>query len=49
MSGRHELGFVVPGGSLHVSKRHVMAGGYKMPTQTANGKSGLVLEYGIAF
>ena len=48
-SGRHDLGFAVPGVMFHPSKKQVIVAGWKIPTRASNGKSGLILEYGLTF
>jgi len=48
-SGRHDFGFFIPGVLFHPTKNQIVVVGWKIPTYAANGKSGLVLEYGITF
>jgi hypothetical protein len=46
-AGRHDLGFLIPGVLWHPTPKQFVVVAYKFPNQTANGKQGLVLEYGI--
>ncbi|MDX2151178.1 MAG: hypothetical protein SFV54_10620 [Bryobacteraceae bacterium] len=47
--GRHDFGFFIPGVLYHPTKRHIIVAAYKIANTPANGKNGLVLEYGITF
>ena len=49
VSGRHALGYAVPGVFFHPSKSQIVVFGFKVPTGAPDGKSGLVLEYGLTF
>lgn len=46
--GRHDLGFFITGLLVHPGK-HIFVIAYKFPNVPANGRSGLVLEYGLFF
>ncbi len=46
-SGSHDFGFAIPGVSFHPTKHQVVVIAWKIPNRGSNGKSGLVLEYGI--
>jgi hypothetical protein len=48
-SGRHDFGYAIPGVLFHPSKEQVIVVGWKIPTGAPDGKSALVLEYGITF
>ncbi len=46
-AGRHDFGFVSNGLLWHPKKDHVIVVAYKIPNTSRNGKSGLVVEYGL--
>jgi hypothetical protein len=48
-AGRHDLGFYITGFLYHPTKRHIFVAAYKVPNFLANGRHGLVLEYGLFF
>lgn len=47
--GKHDFGFFTPGVLFHPAKDHIIVVAYKIPNHPANGKSGLVFEYGFFF
>jgi predicted small lipoprotein YifL len=47
--GRHDFGFYITGLLYHPTKRHIVVVAYKVANTPANGKNGVVLEYGIFF
>ncbi|HBY59484.1 MAG TPA: hypothetical protein DEH78_06650, partial [Solibacterales bacterium] len=47
--GRHDFGFFIPGILFHPTKKQIIVVAYKIANTPANGKNGLVLEYGITF
>ncbi|OYT73206.1 MAG: hypothetical protein CFK52_02785 [Chloracidobacterium sp. CP2_5A] len=47
--GKHDFGFFTPGVLYHPAKDHIIVVAYKIPNHPANGKSGLVFEYGFFF
>ncbi len=47
--GKHDFGFFTPGALFHPARDHVIVIAYKIPNHPANGKSGLVFEYGFFF
>jgi hypothetical protein len=46
-AGRHDFGFFVPGVLYHPTPRTVVVVAYKIPNHPANGKAGIVAEFGI--
>ncbi len=49
IAGKHELGFFIPGQLFHPKKNQFIVAAYKIPNYAVNGKSGIVLEYGLIF
>lgn len=49
IAGKHELGFFIPGILFHPRKNHFIVAAYKIPNYAVNGKTGIVLEYGLIF
>jgi hypothetical protein len=47
--GRHDFGFYITGLLYHPNKQHIIVAAYKFANTPANGKNGLVLEYGLFF
>lgn len=48
-AGNHDFGFFIPGVLFHPTPRQIIVVAYKIPNNPANGKSGLVIEYGFFF
>jgi hypothetical protein len=46
--GTHDFGFFITGFLYH-SKKHIFVAAYKLANTPANGKNGIVLEYGTFF
>jgi hypothetical protein len=47
--GRHDFGFYITGLLFHPTKSQIVVAAYKFANMAANGKNGVVLEYGLTF
>ncbi len=47
--GKHDFGFYITGLLYHPTKRQIIVAAYKFANNPANGRNGIVLEYGLFF